>query len=67
MNPDDRAELEAAQALPQQQGRERSAVVVCHSMPSNYALPEPTYWAGAQCPPNPKGVWRRYKRWFSGV
>jgi hypothetical protein len=32
----------------------RSAVVVCHSVPTNWAFPEPMHMMGAQCPPNPK-------------
>lgn len=54
MNPDDRAALEHASALPQQQAQDRAAIVVCHSMPSNYAVPDPLYSAGERCPPDPK-------------
>ena len=54
MAADDLADLRTAQALPQAQATRRAAIVVCHSMPSNYAVPDPAYFAGEQCPPDPK-------------
>jgi hypothetical protein len=29
-------------------------VVVCHSVPTNWAFPEPMYVTGAVCPPDPR-------------
>lgn len=51
----DRAELEHLQALPAKyRTLNRPAIVVCHSVPVNWAWPEPMWTAGAPCPPNPK-------------
>jgi hypothetical protein len=53
--PEDRVELEYAQSLPNKYKARRAAVVVCHSMAPNWALPVPPKWAaGAHCPPDPK-------------
>ena len=32
----------------------RPAVVICHSLPTNWMLPAPMGWAGAKCPPDPR-------------
>jgi hypothetical protein len=32
----------------------RAAIVVCHSVPTNWAFPEPMYTTGAPCPPDPR-------------
>lgn len=56
MAPDDLADLRTAEAQPRVQAAQRAAVVVCHSMPSNYAVPDPAYHAGEQCPPDPKSA-----------
>jgi hypothetical protein len=50
----DRQELMLLQSLPAkyQQGK-RAAVVVCHSVPTNWVYPEPMWAAGAPCPPDP--------------
>ncbi|GBF92030.1 hypothetical protein Rsub_04377 [Raphidocelis subcapitata] len=54
MDPSDRSDLEAAAARPAALARSRAAIVCCHSMPPNYAVPDAAYWAGEQCPPDPK-------------
>ncbi len=55
MDPTDRAELELLQSQPAEQAAERrAAIVVCHSLPTNWAFPEPMWFSGAPCPPNPK-------------
>ncbi|KAF6259241.1 hypothetical protein COO60DRAFT_1700898 [Scenedesmus sp. NREL 46B-D3] len=53
MAPEDRLELEYLQSLPAKYKSRRAAVVVCHSMPTNWAYPEPMWVSGARCPPNP--------------
>lgn len=53
MAPDDRSDLTAAQRRAQSEAAARAAIVVCHSMPPNFAVPEPLYRAGEQCPPDP--------------
>jgi hypothetical protein len=50
----DRTELEYLQSLPVRYRHKRSAVVVCHSVATNWAFPEPMWQSGAPCPPNPK-------------
>ncbi|KAI8471735.1 MAG: hypothetical protein J3K34DRAFT_520265 [Monoraphidium minutum] len=53
MDPADREELQRAEARPQQPGaRNRSAIVVCHSVPANYATPWAQLRRGEVCPPN---------------
>lgn len=54
MSVEDRGELEYLQSLPVKYRNTRSAVVVCHSVPTNWAFPEPMWVSGAPCPPNPK-------------
>jgi hypothetical protein len=64
MDPADRADLEAASARPAALARARAAIVCCHSMPPNYAVPDPAFWAGEQCPPDPKSAaGRRVAGW----
>ncbi|KAF8072768.1 hypothetical protein HT031_000428 [Scenedesmus sp. PABB004] len=52
--PEDRAELEHLTTLPAEAARERAAIVVCHSVPTNWAVPEPVWQVGARCPPDPR-------------
>jgi hypothetical protein len=54
MAPEDRVELEHLQSLPVKYRRVRPAVVVCHSVPTNWQYPSLMSLAGAPCPPNPK-------------
>lgn len=49
----DRQELMLMQSLPAKYRGKRAAVVVCHSVPTNWVYPEPMWAAGAPCPPNP--------------
>eukprot|EP00775_Hariotina_reticulata_P008345 gene8345-8529_t len=49
----DRQELMLMQSLPAKYQGKRAAVVVCHSVPTNWVYPEPMWAAGAPCPPNP--------------
>ncbi|KAG2452970.1 hypothetical protein HYH02_002307 [Chlamydomonas schloesseri] len=59
MAPEDRSELQALEAQagglhspsPLHPPVPRAAVVVCHSLPTNWQLPEPTSGADDQCPP----------------
>lgn len=53
MDPADRKDLEYLQSLPATYGKQRPAVIICHSVPSNWAVPEEMFGAGARCPPNP--------------
>jgi hypothetical protein len=55
MNAVDRIELELAQIMPEKYKARRSAIVVCHSYPLNWAVPEPPKWyVGDHCPPDRK-------------
>uniref|UniRef100_A0A383WC78 Glycosyl transferase family 1 domain-containing protein n=1 Tax=Tetradesmus obliquus TaxID=3088 RepID=A0A383WC78_TETOB len=54
MPAEDRIELEYLQSLPVKYKAQRAAVVVCHSVPTNWQFPDPAWAAGAPCPPNPR-------------
>ncbi len=41
--------LLAPQAQPDQQGRERASIIICHSLPTNWVG---AAWAGEPCPPD---------------
>jgi hypothetical protein len=52
MAPPDRFELHAMTAMPQLLGKQTGAIVVCHSMPTNWPWPTPMWVSGARCPPH---------------
>eukprot|EP00983_Pelagomonas_calceolata_P113494 1159992-Pelagomonas_calceolata.AAC.1 len=50
---EDRQVLAAAESRASTE-RMKPALIVCHSMPTNWMLPAPMGWAGAKCPPDPR-------------
>jgi hypothetical protein len=55
MSPADRNDLAYMEALPTStRGKDRAAIVVCHSVPTNWPYPTPMWYAGSRCPPDPK-------------
>lgn len=57
MDPFDKAALIEAEARPKAPGaRNRSAIVVCHSMPHFFETPVASLRDGDRCPPNRTGA-----------